>query len=73
MVRSTQEEANDIMLMLEKRMEKVCEWSERVEAQTSATAECNVTIWKRRLANCKESLKRKVAALTKADKGQAQL
>jgi hypothetical protein len=35
---------NEIMLMLEKTMEKVCEWSERIEAQTSATVECDVTI-----------------------------
>jgi hypothetical protein len=59
--------------MLEKMMERVCEWSERVEAPTSATAECDLTIWKRRLANCEELLKRKVAALTEAEKGQAKL
>jgi hypothetical protein len=46
-VHSTREDANEIMLMLEKTMEKVCEWSERIEAQTSATAERDVTIWKR--------------------------
>jgi predicted RNase H-like nuclease (RuvC/YqgF family) len=72
-VRSTWEEVNEIMLILEKTMEKVREWSERVEAQTSATAERDVTIWKRRLANCEESLKPKVAALTEAEKGQAEL
>jgi predicted nucleic acid-binding Zn-ribbon protein len=54
-------------------MEKVCTWSEKVEAQTSATAERDVTIWKRRLANYEESLKRKVAALTEAEKGQMEL
>jgi hypothetical protein len=29
---STREDANGIMLMLEKTMKKVCEWSERIEA-----------------------------------------
>jgi phage-related minor tail protein len=59
--------------MLKRMMKKVWEWSERVEAQASATAECNVTIWKRRLANCEESLKRNVGALLEAEKGQAEL
>jgi hypothetical protein len=45
-VRSTQEEENEIMLMLEKTMEKVCKWSERVEAQTLATVERDIMIWK---------------------------
>jgi hypothetical protein len=35
------------MLILEKTMEKVCEWSARVEAQTAATAGREGTIWKR--------------------------
>jgi predicted nucleic acid-binding Zn-ribbon protein len=61
------------MLMLEKTMEKVCEWSARVEAQTTATAGREATIWKRRLANCEESLKRKGTALTEAEKGQTEL
>jgi hypothetical protein len=72
-LRSTHEGANEIMLMLEKTMEKVCEWTERVEAQTPATANHEVTIWKRRLANCEESLKQKGTALTEAEKGQAEL
>jgi hypothetical protein len=67
-VRSMREDANKIMMMLERTMEKVCEWSERIEAQTSATAERDVTIWKRRLANCQETLKRKATALTEAEK-----
>jgi chromosome segregation ATPase len=61
------------MMMLETAMEKVCEWSERVEAQTSETAGRDVTVWKRRLANCEESLKRKTASLTEAKKRQAEL
>jgi hypothetical protein len=31
-IRSTREDANKIMLLLEKTMEKVYEWSERIEA-----------------------------------------
>jgi hypothetical protein len=72
-VRSTWEDANEIMMMLERTMEKVCEWTEWIEAQTSATAESEVTIWKRPLANCEEALKQKAAALTKAVKRQAEL
>jgi hypothetical protein len=72
-VHSTREDANEIMLMLEKTMEKVCEWSERVEAQTAAIAGREVAIWKRRLANCEESLKRKGTDLTEAEKAQAEL
>jgi hypothetical protein len=67
------EDANEIMMMLEKTMEKVCEWSEWIEAQTSATAKRDVTEWKRRLVNCKEALKRKVAVLTEAKKEQVEL
>jgi hypothetical protein len=73
MVYSTREDANEIMLMLEKTMEKVCKWSERVEAETATTAGHEVTIWKRRLANFEESLKRKGTALTEAEKGQGEL
>jgi hypothetical protein len=32
------------MLMLEKTMEKVCEWSETIEAQNSATVERDVQV-----------------------------
>jgi hypothetical protein len=46
------EQANEIMMMLEMVMERVCAWSERVEAQTSESAGCDVMVWKRRLANC---------------------
>jgi hypothetical protein len=35
--------------------------------------ERDVTIWKRRLTNYEESLKRKVAALMEAEKGQAEV
>jgi hypothetical protein len=61
------------MLMLEKTMEKVCEWSARAEAQIAVTVGREATIWRRRLANCEESLKRKGTALTKPEKGQAEL
>jgi hypothetical protein len=67
--RTVREQANEIMMMIETAMEMVCEWSERVEAQTSESAGREVTVWKRRLANCEESLKRKTASLTEAEKG----
>jgi chromosome segregation ATPase len=54
-------------------MQRVCAWSERVEAQTSDTSERDVTIWKRQLENCEESLKWKSASLSEAEKGQAGL
>jgi uncharacterized protein YlxW (UPF0749 family) len=60
--------------MLEKTMEKVCAWSEQIEAQTSATnLACNVGAWKQRVINCEDALKRKVAALTEAETEQSQL
>jgi hypothetical protein len=34
--------ADEIMLMLEKTMTKVCEWSESIKAQTTATVERDV-------------------------------
>jgi hypothetical protein len=71
--RTVREQANEIMMMLKMAMERVCAWSERVEAQTSETAGREATIWKRRLANCEESFKRKGTALTEAEKGQAEL
>jgi hypothetical protein len=71
--RTVREQANEIMMMLETAMERVCALSERVKAQTSETAGREATIWKRRLANCEESLKRKGTALTEAEKGQAEL
>jgi hypothetical protein len=43
---STGEQADEMMMMLETAMERVCTWSERVEAQTSAIAERDITIWK---------------------------
>jgi chromosome segregation ATPase len=61
------------MMMLETAMEKVCKWSERVEAQTSGSVGRDVTVWKRRLASCEESLKRKTTSQTEAEKGQAEL
>jgi chromosome segregation ATPase len=70
---TVREQANKIMLMLETTMEKVYEWSERVEAQTSGSVGRDATVWKKRLANCEESLKQKTASLTEAEKGQAEL
>jgi hypothetical protein len=67
------EQATEIMMMLETAMLKVCVWSERIEAQTSETAERDVRIWKRRIENCEESLKRKSASLSEAEKGQVEL
>jgi chromosome segregation ATPase len=72
-VRSTRENAHKIMLMLEKTMEKVCEWSEQIKAERSATAERDVQVWKRQLVNCEEALKCKVAALTEAEKAKVSL
>jgi DNA repair ATPase RecN len=72
-VRSTREDANEILMMLEKTMERVCEWSERIETQSSVTVERDVQVWKRRLVKCEETLKRKVAALTEAEKEQVAL
>jgi hypothetical protein len=54
------------MVMLEQAMVKVCEWSERIEAQTSATVEHDVGAWKQRVVNYEDMLKRKVTALTEA-------
>jgi hypothetical protein len=56
------------MMMLEKMMEKVYEWSERIEAQNSATVERDMQVWKRRVINSEDALNQKVAALTKAKK-----
>jgi hypothetical protein len=72
-VRSTREDTNEIMVMPEKTMEKVYEWSKRIEAQNSATAERDVTIGMRRLANCEEASKQKAAALMEAEQGQVEL
>jgi chromosome segregation ATPase len=72
-IRSTCVDANKIMLMLEQAMVKVCEWSERIEAQTSATVEHDVGAWKQRVVNYEDVLKRKVAALTEAEKEQSRL
>jgi predicted RNase H-like nuclease (RuvC/YqgF family) len=61
------------MLTLESAMEKVCAWNERVGAQESETTERDVAVWKRRFANCEESLKRKTTALSEAQEGQTEL
>jgi predicted nucleic acid-binding Zn-ribbon protein len=61
------------MSMLETTMERVCAWNERVEAHTSESAGREVMIWKKRLANYEELLRRKAASLTEAEKGQAEL
>jgi septal ring factor EnvC (AmiA/AmiB activator) len=67
------EQATEIMMLLETAMRHMCAWSERIEAQTSATVERNVIIYKRRLENCEASLKRKSASLSEAKKGQVEL
>jgi ABC-type Na+ transport system ATPase subunit NatA len=54
-------------------MDRVRAWNGQEEAQSSAAAEAEVTTLKRRLANCEEALKQKVASLTKAEKGQVEL
>jgi predicted RNase H-like nuclease (RuvC/YqgF family) len=61
------------MMLLETAMQNVCAWSERIEAQTLETAERDAIIWKRRLENCKTSLKRKNTALSEVEKGQVEL
>jgi beta-glucosidase-like glycosyl hydrolase len=71
--RTVREQTEEIMSLLEMAMEQVCAWSKRVEAQTSESAGCDVTMWKNRLANCEESLRQKKASLTEAEKGQAEL
>jgi hypothetical protein len=70
---STRKDAEEIIRMLEQAMVKVCEWSERIEAQTTATVECDVEAWKQRVVNCKDALKRKVAAPMEAEKEKAKL
>jgi hypothetical protein len=67
------EQATEIMMLLETVMQNVCAWSERIEAQTSATAERGVIILKRQLENCETSLKRKNTALSEVEKGQVEL
>jgi predicted nuclease with TOPRIM domain len=67
------EQATEIMLLLESAMRNVCASSERIEAQDSVKAERDVIVWKRRLENCEESLKRKSASLSEAEKGQEEL
>jgi molybdenum cofactor biosynthesis enzyme MoaA len=66
-------DADEIMLMLEKTMERVCEWCERIEAQTTGTVKHCVGVWKQRIVNCKDVLRRKVAALTEVEKEQVVL
>jgi hypothetical protein len=56
------------MLMLEKTMEKVCEWSERIEVQTTTTVERDVGARKQHVINCEDAFRRKLAALTEAEK-----
>jgi hypothetical protein len=43
-IRLMHEDANEILMMLEKTMEKVCEWSNRIEAQDSVTVELDVQV-----------------------------
>jgi hypothetical protein len=50
--RTVWEQATEIMMMLKTAMQRVCAWSEMVEAQTLDMAERDVTIWKRRLESC---------------------
>jgi hypothetical protein len=69
-VRNQQEE---ILALFGTAMERVRAWSGQDEAQTSAAVEAEVTTWKKRLANCEEALKQKVASLTEAEKGQVEL
>jgi chromosome segregation ATPase len=71
--RSVREQAHEIMLTLESVIQQVCVCVERVEAQQSETAEHDVAVWRRRFANCEESLKRKTTALTEAEEGQTEL
>jgi hypothetical protein len=61
------------MLMMEKMMERVCEWKERIAAQTVATVERDVGQCKRHVVNCKDALRKKGAALTEAEKEQEKL
>jgi septal ring factor EnvC (AmiA/AmiB activator) len=70
---TVREQATEIMTLLETAMRNVYAWSERIEPQTSAMAERDVIIWKRRLENCEVSLKRKSVSLSEAEKGQAEL
>jgi hypothetical protein len=51
--RSGREQANHIMMTLELAMEKVYVWANRVEAQSSETAECDVAVWKRQFGIAK--------------------
>jgi hypothetical protein len=46
LVPTVREQATEIMMLLEMAMQNLCAWSERIEAQTSATAEHDVIIWK---------------------------
>jgi hypothetical protein len=61
------------MLMLEKTMEKVCELSEMIEVQISATVERDNQVWKKCVVNCQDALKRKVTPLMEAEKEQVVL
>jgi hypothetical protein len=71
--RAVRNQREEILALLETAMEQVRAWSGQDEAQTSAAAEAEVTTWKRRLANCEEAVKQKVASLTEAEKGQVEL
>jgi chromosome segregation ATPase len=70
---SARKDADEIMLMLEQVMVKVCEWSKRIEAQTMAIVERDIGAWKQRVVNCEDAIKQKVAALTEAEKEQTKL
>jgi hypothetical protein len=54
-------------------MVKVCEWSERIEAQTSATVERDVGAWKQCVVYCEDTLRWKVRALTEVEKEQSRI
>jgi hypothetical protein len=54
-------------------MEQVKAWSGRVEAQTSEAAKADVMTWKKRLANCEETLRQKATSFMDDKKGQVEL
>jgi DNA repair exonuclease SbcCD ATPase subunit len=67
------DQREEILALLGTAMDRVRTWSGPEDAQSSATAEAEVTTLQRRLANCEEPLKLKVVSLTEAEKGQAEL
>jgi hypothetical protein len=71
--RPVREQKDEILALLGTVMKRIKAWSGRVEAETSEAVEADVTTWKKQLANCEEALRQKVASLTDAEKGQAEL